>query len=87
MRASGNGTVYSTSTIHRKPDAGGNYNVALIDLDEGVRMMSRVEDVAPDEVYIGQRVQARVAQREGRGLVLFHPAHPVNPVASQGAQA
>ena len=81
MRASGAGTVYSTSTIARKPEAGGNYNVALVDLDEGVRMMSRVEDVAPEAVFIGQRVQARVAQREGRGLVVFHPA------SAQGAAA
>ena len=81
VRASGAGTVYSTSTIARKPEAGGNYNVALIDLDEGVRMMSRVEDVAPEAVFIGQRVQARVAQREGRGLVVFHLA------SAQGAAA
>ena len=73
VRASGQGTVYSTSTIARKADAGGNYNVALIDLDEGVRMMSRVEGVAPEAVAIGQRVQAHVAQKDGRGLVLFTP--------------
>jgi len=73
VRASGLGTVYSTTTIARKQDAGGNYNVALIDLDEGVRMMSRVEGVAPEAVAIGQRVQAHVAQTDGRGLVLFQP--------------
>ena len=75
------GTVYSTSTIHRKPEAGGNYNVAIIDLDEDVRMMSRVEDESPDAVFIGQRVQARVVQKEGRGLVVFQP------VVEQGAAA
>jgi uncharacterized OB-fold protein len=74
VRASGLGTVYSSTTIARKPDAGGNYNVALIDLDEGVRMMSRVEGLAPEAVRIGQRVQAHVAQKDGRGLVLFQPA-------------
>lgn len=74
VRASGLGTVYSTSTVARKPDAGGNYNVALIDLDEGVRMMSRVEGVAPEDVAIGQRVQAHVAQKDRRGLVVFTPA-------------
>mgnify|MGYP003599560308 FL=1 len=74
VRASGLGTVYSATTIARKAAAGGNYNVALIDLDEGVRMMSRVEGVAPEDVRIGQRVQARVAQKDGRGLVLFQPA-------------
>ncbi|GGH64212.1 hypothetical protein GCM10010975_30790 [Comamonas phosphati] len=74
VRASGLGTVYSSTTIARKEDVGGNYNVALIDLDEGVRMMSRVEGVAPVGVRIGQRVQAHVAQKDGRGLVLFQPA-------------
>lgn len=74
VRAGGQGTVYSTSTIARKVDAGGNYNVALIDLDESVRMMGRVEGVAPEAVAIGQRVQAHVAQKDGRGLVLFQPA-------------
>ena len=73
---SGYGTVYSTTTIARKPEAGGNYNVSLIDLDEGVRMMSRVEGVAPEAVHIGLRVQAHVAQKDGRGLVLFQPAAP-----------
>jgi uncharacterized OB-fold protein len=73
VRPSGRGTVYSTSTIARKQDAGGNYNVALIDLDEGVRMMSRVEGLAPEDVIIGQRVRAHVAHKDGRGLVLFTP--------------
>ena len=73
VRASGQGVVYSTSTIARKADAGGNYNVALIDLHEGVRMMSRVEGLAPEAVAIGQRVQAQVAHKDGRGLVLFTP--------------
>lgn len=57
----GTGTVYSTSVVRRKPEAGGDYNVALIDLDEGVRMMSRVEGIAPKDVRIGMRVRARVA--------------------------
>lgn len=74
VRASGQGVVYSTTTIARKADAGGDYNVALIDLHEGVRMMGRVEGVAPDAVHIGQRVQAHVAHKDGRGLVLFQPA-------------
>ncbi|GAA3989373.1 hypothetical protein GCM10022279_10620 [Comamonas faecalis] len=74
VRASGGGTVYSTSTIARKQDAGGNYNVALVDLQEGVRMMGRVEGLAPEDVAIGQRVQAHVAHKDGRGLVLFTPA-------------
>jgi uncharacterized OB-fold protein len=67
----GLGTVYAVTTVRRKAEAGGDYNVSLVDLDEGVRLMSRVENVTPLELKIGQRVQARVQVTEGRGLVLF----------------
>jgi uncharacterized protein len=67
----GLGTVHAVTTVRRKPDAGGDINVSLIDLDEGVRLMSRVEGIAPADVRIGQRVRARVALSEGRGLVVF----------------
>ncbi|MFZ4478841.1 MAG: Zn-ribbon domain-containing OB-fold protein [Rhodoferax sp.] len=67
----GSGTVYAVTTVRRKMDAGGDYNVSLIDLDEGVRLMSRVDNVAAQAVRIGQRVQARVGVSEGKGLVLF----------------
>lgn len=89
VRPSGRGTVYSTTTIARKPDAGGNYNVALIDLDEGVRMMSRVQGFAPEDVRIGQRVQAQVIQQDGKGLVVFEPTSdsPNNPGAPSAQEA
>ena len=69
---SGDGTVYSVTTVRRKPDAGGDYNVSLIDLDEGVRLMSRVVDVSPDAVCIGQRVTASVKMTPEKGLIVFH---------------
>lgn len=69
----GTGTVYAVTTVRRKPEAGGDYNVSIVELDEGVRLMSRVENVAPAEVKIGLRVKARVQVTEGRGLVLFDP--------------
>ncbi len=68
---SGTGTVHAVTTVRRKPDAGGDYNVSLIELDEGVRLMSRVEGVPPTAVAIGQRVKARVTQHNGAGLVVF----------------
>jgi hypothetical protein len=67
----GTGTVYSTTTVRRKPEAGGDYDVSLIDLDEGVRMMSRVEGLPPTEVKIGMRVRAKVIDNKGAGLVVF----------------
>ena len=68
---SGRGTVYAVTTVRRKADAGGDYNVSLIDLDEGVRLMSRIANLAPGDVTIGQRVVARVELTNGRGLLLF----------------
>lgn len=67
----GVGTVHAVTTVRRKADAGGDYNVCIVELDEGVRLMSRVEGVAPDAVQIGQRVRARVARVGEQGLVVF----------------
>jgi hypothetical protein len=62
--SAGLGTVYATTVTH--PREGAPYNVALIDCDEGFRLMSRVEDIAPDAVRIGMRVKFRV-HRPGGG--------------------
>lgn len=70
VEPSGLGTVYAVTTVRRKADAGGDYNISLIDLDEGVRLMSRVTCAAHD-VRIGQRVQVRVQATDGVGLVVF----------------
>jgi uncharacterized OB-fold protein len=66
---SGRGTVYSTTVVRRKAADGGDYNVALVDLEEGPRMMSRIVTVAPEAVRIGMAVKARITD----GLVEFIP--------------
>ena len=71
VEPSGSGTVYSVTVIRRRPERGGPYNVCLVDLDEGPRIMSRVEDVEPDEVKIGMKVQAFVGEIEDAPHVLF----------------
>jgi len=68
---SGWGTVYAVTTVRRKATEGGDYNVSLIDLDEGPRLMSRVTDVPPEAVHIDQRVKAHVVLSDGRGVVMF----------------
>lgn len=73
-QASGRGRVYTTTVVRRKPERGGDYNVCMIDLDEGVRMMSRVEGIAPDDVAIDMAVIAFVGEAEGVPVVLFKPA-------------
>ena len=59
----GLGTVYATTVVH--PAEGAPYNVALIDCDEGFRLMSRVEDIDSMKVQIGQRVRLRVHRPGG----------------------
>ena len=63
----GLGTVYSTTVVHAAKDQP-PYNVALIDIDEGYRMMSRVEDIDPMQVKIGMRVKVRINQGDEKQL-------------------
>lgn len=72
--ASGRGTVYSTSMVRRRPESGGNYNICLVDLDEGPRMMSQVTGIAPENVRIGMAVKARIDEIDGEPAVLFEQA-------------
>jgi uncharacterized protein len=73
IAASGRGTVYSTTVIRQKPPTP-NYNLALIDLAEGPRMMSRVEGIAPEDVRIGMPVKAKIVHESEQALVVFEPA-------------
>ncbi len=71
--SNGLGTVHATTVVH--PQQGEPYNVALIDVDEGFRMMSRVEDIAPTAVRIGLRVKFRTHRAEGEDpCPVFTPA-------------
>lgn len=66
VEASGLGTIYAI-TVNRSKQ--GQHNVALIDLDEGPRLMSRVDGV--ETAPIGSRVQAKIIQEEGSPLLVF----------------
>jgi uncharacterized protein len=74
VEASGTGEVYSTTVVRNRPEKGGDYNVALIELAEGPRMMSRVVGIDPAEVKIGMKVRALVDELDGAPQVLFQPA-------------
>ena len=69
----GGGTVHAVTVMHRRAEQGGNSAICLVDLDEGVRLMSRVEGLAPAAVTVGLRVRARVQIKDGQGLVVFDP--------------
>lgn len=68
VEASGRGTVYSI-TVNRARE--GAYNLALVDLEEGPRMMTRIEGV--ETVPIGTAVRARIIEEAGAPLVVFVP--------------
>jgi len=60
---SGKGTVYSFTIVRRPLTQWFRDRVplvcAVIELDEGVRMISNVEEVNPEDVVIGMNVQVR----------------------------
>ena len=66
----GLGTVYATTVVYYRDEP--PLNVALIDLDEGFRMMSRVEDIDPLRVTIGLRVKVRMHEGDDK-----QPPYPV----------
>jgi uncharacterized protein len=73
VAASGKGTVYSTTVVRRKPEAGGDYNVTLVDLAEGPRMMTRIAGVDHGAVKIGMKVKARIGREAEAPIVEFTP--------------
>jgi uncharacterized OB-fold protein len=72
VQASGLGVVYAATTVHQRPPAA-DYNVALIELDEGPRLISRVDGLPPQDVAIGMRVRARILHESEGPLLVFVP--------------
>lgn len=68
--AAGTGTVHSF-VMPRHPDFGfaPPHIVALVDLDEGTRLVTNLVDVDEAAVHIGMRVRVRFEEFDG-GLVL-----------------
>lgn len=83
----GGGAVHAVTTIRRKAEQGGDYNLCLVELDEGVRLMSRVEGLPPAAVMVGLRVTARVVLNAGKGLVVFDPVDVAATAVAAGAAA
>jgi uncharacterized OB-fold protein len=76
--ASGRGTVYSYTVIrqnHVRPFRDlVPYVVALVDLEEGPRVMTNIVGCEPESVSVGMAVQARFEPvSESAGIALFEP--------------
>jgi uncharacterized OB-fold protein len=77
--AQGTGTVNAVSVQHKpgpfRDEADGPYAVALVDLAEGVRVMTDVVGCAPEAVTVGMAVRVtRHPLPDGRHLPFFEPA-------------
>jgi uncharacterized OB-fold protein len=73
---SGRGVVYSYSILHHPQHPAFSYPVlaVLVDLEEGVRVVSNLVDVAPADIAIGMPVQVRFSKTAGGGCVpVFAP--------------
>lgn len=73
VEASGDGTVHAV-TVVRKKDPADSYNVVLVDLAEGPRMMSRVDGIGVDQVKIGMPVRAIILNEGEAPMLVFVPA-------------
>jgi uncharacterized OB-fold protein len=73
VEASGQGVVHAVTVI-RKKDPADSYNVVLVDLAEGPRLMSRVDGIGPDDVKIGMPVRASIINQGEAPLLVFVPA-------------
>jgi uncharacterized protein len=79
LESSGKGTVYSF-VMPRHPEFPffeNDYIVALIELEEGTRLVSNVVDVAPEDTRIGMAVVVRFDEFDGVVVLpVFTPAMP-----------
>ena len=78
QRVSGNGEVYSFTTVHRAPSKGFEalvpYVVAVVALDEGPHLMTRLANVQAEAVRIGLRVQVAFEKQDDETtLPVFRP--------------
>jgi uncharacterized OB-fold protein len=75
--ASGRGTLYSYSLVHRTYDPAFAdevpYNVVLVDLEEGVRVLANVVDVEHEDLQIGMPLRVVFERRGDIAIPKFRP--------------
>lgn len=81
VEASGRGVIYSFTVVHRAADPAlaerVPYVVALVELEEGPRMMTNIVGCAPDAVRIGAPVTVRFETvSDDLALPVFEPSEP-----------
>jgi uncharacterized OB-fold protein len=76
VAVSGLAQVYSYSVVQRpqSPEFEVPYIVAIVELDEGPRMLTSLVDISPGEVHIGMRVRVSFEDAGELALYRFGPA-------------
>jgi hypothetical protein len=77
IELSGAGTVYSYAVLHhpRSPKFTYPLVTALVELDEGVRLVTNLVDVEPADVNIGMSVRVAFVETENEmAIPVFAPA-------------
>ena len=77
------GQVLTYTVIHTAPPGFANlvpYVVAVLEMDDGTRLMAQVADVAPEDVGIGTRItlEFRKVRQDGRSGAIAY-AHKAVP--------
>jgi len=72
---SGRGTVFSYAQVGQAPQGfSGPYLVAMIQLDEGIRLTAQLTDVDPEEVTVGMPVEMvvrRIREYGSNGYLVY----------------
>jgi uncharacterized OB-fold protein len=75
VELSGYGTVYSWAVLHHPQNPAFDYPIKaiLVDLDEGIRMVSNIVGVEPGSIRIGMRVAVGFeSTAAGNAVPVFH---------------
>lgn len=77
VESKGNGKVYTYTVMHYPEIPPFDYPnvIVLVDLDEGVRLVSQIEGCKPDSIEIGMPVEMEIKEvQDGMSLPIFKPA-------------
>jgi uncharacterized OB-fold protein len=72
--ASGEAIVYTFSVVYRPMVnyiEAVPYIVAVVELEEGPKLMTRLVGLSPEDAFIGMRVTVDFEERDGRNLPVF----------------
>ena len=83
--ASGRGTVWAFTVVHMPGHPAWlnevPYTLALVELEEGPRLMTNVIGIDPEVVHVGMAVELAVERRDSdpQPLLQFSPVFPAEP--------